>query len=223
MHGRGCNGTGWSTPIAGSPRQARAGWRHTSRMTDRSDFAPQSLETATALPARCYVGTESLERDLQRVFARSWQFIAHASQLAGSGDHVVGRIGHLPVIAVRGEDGEIHAFHNVCRHRAGPLAQCDGIGAKALRCRYHGWTYTLNGQLRSAPEMKDAQGFDIGGIHLPRLAVRVWQGVVFVAVGEANAPDFESFVDGIAARIGDDRGLEGYGHHHRVGYDIDCN
>ena len=192
-------------------------------MNDRTDFAPQPLETATALPARCYVGPESLERDLQRVFARSWQFIAHASQLAGSGDHVVGRIGHLPVIAVRGEDGEIRAFHNVCRHRAGPLAQCDGIGAKALRCRYHGWTYTLEGQLRSAPEMKDAQGFDIGEIRLPRLAVRVWQGLVFVAVDEAHAPDFDAFVDGIGARIGADRGLDRYGHHHRVGYDIDCN
>ena len=58
----------------------------------------------------------------------------------------------LPVIAVRGADDAIRVFHNVCRHRAGPIAQCDGLGAKALRCRYHGWTYTLEGQLRSAPE-----------------------------------------------------------------------
>ncbi len=192
-------------------------------MSSDSDLAPQPLDIALALPASYYVGVESLDRDLHRVFARSWQFVAHVSQLAGTGDHVVGRIGNLPVITVRGDDGEIRAFHNVCRHRAGPLAQCDGTGAKALRCRYHGWTYTLEGQLRSAPEMKDAQAFDISEIRLPRLAVRVWQGLVFVAVDEALTPDFDAFVAGIDARIGSNRGLEHYGHHHRVGYDIDCN
>ena len=188
-----------------------------------ADFVPQPLDTATALPARYYVGMESLERDRLQVFSRSWQFIAHVSQLANSGDHVVGRIGNLPVLAVRGDDGEIRAFHNVCRHRAGPLAQCDGTGAKALRCRYHGWTYTLDGQLRSAPEMKDVPGFDVGDIHLPPLAVREWCGLVFIAMDEALAPAFDAFVDGIEARVGSDRRLDLYTGHHLVGYDIDCN
>ena len=71
--------------------------------------------------------------------------------------------------------------------------------------------------------MKDVQAFDISEIHLPRLAVRVWQGLVFVAVDEALAPNFDAYVTGIDDRIGSDRGLEHYGHHHRVGYDIDCN
>ena len=111
----------------------------------------------------------------------------------------------------------------MCRHRAGPIAQCVGLGAKALRCRYHGWTYTLEGTLRSAPEMGGAADFEPSDIKLPQLAVRVWQGLVFAAVDAAHAPDFDEYVAGIDARIGPDRGLEDYGHHHRVGYEVACN
>ena len=188
-----------------------------------TDLAPQPPATATALPARFYAGPEMAATDRSTIFDRSWQLVAHVSQLRGIGDHVVANLAGLPVIAVRGADGTVRVMHNVCRHRAGPIAQCDGLAAKALRCRYHGWTYTLEGQLRSAPEMKDAQGFDVADVSLPQLAVKVWQGLVFAAVDEANAPDFEAFVAGIDARLGTDRGLEHYGGHHRASYDIACN
>lgn len=188
-----------------------------------TDLAPQPPATATALPARFYAGPEMAATDRSTIFDRSWQLVAHVSQLRGIGDHVVANLAGLPVIAVRGADGTVRVMHNVCRHRAGPIAQCGGLAAKALRCRYHGWTYTLEGQLRSAPEMKDAQGFDVADVSLPQLAVKVWQGLVFAAVDEANAPDFEAFVAGIDARLGTDRGLEHYGGHHRASYDIACN
>ncbi len=188
-----------------------------------ADLAPQPQATATALPARFYAGPAMAAIDRNAIFDRSWQLIAHVSQLRGAGDHVVANLAGLPVIAVRGADDTIRVMHNVCRHRAGPIAQCDGLAAKALRCRYHGWTYTLEGQLRSAPEMKDAQGFDVADVRLPQLAVRIWQGLVFAAVDAANAPDFDAFVAGIDARLGTDRGLEHYGGHHRASYDIACN
>lgn len=192
-------------------------------MNAQPDFAPQPPETATALPARYYVDAAMAAIDRRAIFDRAWQLIAHVSQLREPGDHAIADLAGLPVIAVRGADGDIRVFHNVCRHRAGPLAQCDGLAAKALRCRYHGWTYTLEGQLRSAPEMKDARDFDVADIRLPQLAVKVWQGLVFAAVDEAHAPAFGAFVEGIDARLGADRGLERYGNHHRVSYDIACN
>ena len=188
-----------------------------------ADLAPQPQATATGLPARFYAAPAMAATDRSAIFDRSWQLVAHASQLRGIGDHVVANLAGLPVIAVRGGDGAVRVMHNVCRHRAGPIAQCDGLAAKALRCRYHGWTYTLEGQLRSAPEMKDAQGFDVADVRLPQLAVRIWQGLVFAAVDAANAPDFDAFVAGIDARLGPDRGLEHYGGHHRASYDIACN
>ena len=186
-------------------------------------LAVQPLATATALPAHYYVDPAMPAIDRRAIFGRGWQLFAHVCQLQHAGDHVVGNFAGLPVLAVRGADGVIRAFHNVCRHRAGPIAQCDGLAAKALRCRYHGWTYTLEGQLRSAPEMQDAQDFNVADIRLPQLAVRVWQGLVFAAVDAALVPDFDALVAGIDARLGPDRGLERYGRHHRVGYDIGCN
>ncbi|MEO6227655.1 MAG: aromatic ring-hydroxylating dioxygenase subunit alpha [Thermomonas sp.] len=192
-------------------------------MDTRPDLAPQLHATATALPARYYVETSMAANDRALIFDRSWQLIAHESQLRDAGDHVIGNLADLPVIAVRGTDDVIRAFHNVCRHRAGPIAQCDGLAAKSLRCRYHGWNYGLDGVLKSAPEMKDAVDFEPSDIRLPQLAVRTWQGLVFAAVDEAQAPDFDAFVAGIDARLGPDRGLEHYGRHHRVGYDIACN
>lgn len=188
-----------------------------------ADLAPQPLDTATALPARFYAAPGMANLDRHAIFDRCWQLVAHVSQLRGIGDHVIAHLAGLPVLAVHGTDGQIRVLHNVCRHRAGPIAQCDGLGAKALRCRYHGWTYTLEGQLRSAPDMKDAQGFDMTGVRLPQLAVRIWQGLVFAAVDVASAPDFDAFVSGIATRLGQDRALEAYGGHHRVHYDIACN
>ena len=187
------------------------------------DLAPQALATATALPARYYVHASMPAIDRSMVFDRSWQFIAHACQLRDAGDHVIANLAGLPVIAVRGTDEVIRVFHNVCRHRAGPIAQCDGLAAKSLRCRYHGWNYGLDGVLKSAPEMQDALDFEPSSIHLPQLAVKLWQGLVFAAVDEAQAPDFDAFVAGIDARLGTDRGLEHYSRHHRVGYDIACN
>ena len=185
-------------------------------------LAPQPLDHATALPAAYYTDPAMSAVERRAIFDRGWQLVAHVCQLRDPGDHVVADLAGLPVLAVRGADHQVRVFHNVCRHRAGPIAQCDGLAAKSLRCRYHGWTYALDGQLKSAPEMGATPDFDVADIRLPQLQVRVWQGLVFAAVA-ADVANFDALVDGIDARIGDQRGLESYGHHHRVGYDLACN
>ena len=139
-----------------------------------SDLAPQSLDHATALPARWYVQPATVAIDRRAIFDRGWQLIAHVCQLQDAGDHVIGDFAGLPVIAVRGADGVIRVFHNVCRHRAGPIATCDGLAARSLRCRYHGWTYDLAGRLRGAPEFEGVEEFDRDRQGLPEIAVAVW-------------------------------------------------
>ena len=183
---------------------------------------PQSLDRARALAARYYVDPAMAALDRRAIFDRGWQLVAHVSQLQQAGDHVVADLAGLPVLAVRGADGEIRVLHNVCRHRAGPIAQCDGLAAKSLRCRYHGWTYGLDGVLKSAPEMAGATDFDPREIRLPQLQVWVWQGLVFAA-SNADAMAFDALVAGIDARLGPDHGLAQYGNHQRVGYDVACN
>ena len=187
----------------------------------RTIDAVKQLELASALPARYYFGEDMLAMEQRSVFARSWQLVAHHDQLAEPGDHVVEKIGDVPVIVVRGQDGVLRAFPNVCRHRAGPLALCNGKGARALHCKYHGWTYTLEGQLRSAPEMQAAQDFTVEDIHLPPLRVHEWQGLVFVTLS-AETPPFEQVYSGIVERIAP-IDLSAMRYLRRDSYDIDCN
>lgn len=179
------------------------------------------LDQAYALPARCYVGGTMLDKEHVAVFARSWQLVAHRGQLAEPGDHVVEQIGKMPVLIVRDQDGVLRAFPNVCRHRAGPLALCNGKGAKALRCKYHGWTYALDGKLRSAPEMQGAKNFDVGDIRLPPLRVHEWQGLVFVTLSD-EVPAFDEVFASIVERIAPIN-LSSMRFERRKTYDIDCN
>ena len=179
------------------------------------------LDHAHALPARFYVGDAMLEMEHEAVFAHSWQLVAHHAQLANPGDHVVEQIGKVPVLVVRGQDGVLRAFANVCRHRAGPLALCSGKGAKSLQCKYHGWTYTLEGHLSSAPEMQGAKDFNVDDIRLPPLRVREWQGLVFVALNDAVA-DFDAIYAGIVERIAP-IDLAAMRFERRESYDMACN
>jgi choline monooxygenase len=178
------------------------------------------LSRAWTLPADHYANPVHAERERRTVLARSWQLLARSEQVSGVGDHVVGELAGLPLLVVRGEDGLLRALHNVCRHRAGPLASCDGRGARALRCRYHGWTYRLDGQLRSAPEMDGAEDFDPSTVRLPEVAVAEWQGLVFVAIEPTIA--LEALLDGIPQRLGGRR-LDRFRFARRVSYDIACN
>jgi choline monooxygenase len=186
---------------------------------------PQAAQHALGLPARCYVDADFEQRERSKVFATCWQLVAHAAQVAEPGDHIVAEAGGVPLLIVRGEpesgapNGRLRALHNVCRHRAGPIATCDGRAAKSLVCRYHGWTYALDGGLRGAPEMHDAPDFDPDSIRLPQAQVAEWHGLVFAALHE-TAPAFDEVVAGISERSG---ALEGYRFDVRVSYEIDCN
>lgn len=188
---------------------------------DADPWATQPLDTARALPAALYCDPAQLQRDRALVFARSWQLVAHAADLAGRGDHVPVEIAGVPLVLVRDDAGTLRALHNVCRHRAGPLAVCPGRGATSLRCRYHGWNYALDGQLKSATEMATAAAFDIAAIRLPQARVAQWQGLVFACLDDA-APALETVLAGVAERM-HARDFSGMRFHQRVSYDIGCN
>jgi len=187
---------------------------------DRNALHAQPLQSAVALQAPLYTDANVSSIEHSAVFARSWQLVAHAAQLAGTGDHVVADIAGVPLVLVRGDDGILRALHNVCRHRAGPLATCDGRGAKALRCKYHGWTYSLDGRLRSASEMGDAHDFDPGAIALPQAQVAEWQGLVFVALGDV--PPLTEVFAGIDTRTAAHR-LDTFRFDRRTSYEVACN
>ncbi len=154
--------------------------------------------SAHTFPAEVYQPGLFAVLDKTAVLHTSWQLAAHSSQLSTAGDYVVHEVADQPIIVVNTGEG-IKAFHNVCRHRAGPLAFENGH-AKTLMCKYHGWNYHLNGQLKSAPEMQTTPGFDVCDYHLPEIKTGTWQGLVFVALNAA-VPALQDFLVGIEETI----------------------
>src|SRR5581483_9637808 len=118
-------------------------------MTDR--FEPK-LALASTLPSRFYNDASVLPAENRSIFARTWQLAGHEDAVRERGRFFTTTVADEPLLIVRGDDGELRVLSNVCRHRAGPVAK--GAGQRAsLQCGYHGWTYALDGSLRTAPEM----------------------------------------------------------------------
>lgn len=139
--------------------------------------------------AALYRDPQRYETERRRIFARNWQLAGHESQFAETGDFLAFTMAGYPLILVRGTDGLIRGFHNVCRHRAGPLAP-DGRGKcdRALVCRYHGWRYALDGRLAAARDFGPAEGFDPRAHGLFPVRCENWRGLLFVNIDAGAAP-----------------------------------
>jgi choline monooxygenase len=176
----------------------------------------------STLPASLYRDPALYEKERTHIFARSWLLIAHESQLPETGDCLAVTVAGYPLLLVRGEDGIVRGFHNVCRHRAGPLAE-DGAGrcARALVCRYHGWRYALDGRLASARDFGPAEDFDPRDYALHALACETWRGFVFVNLALDAAP-LESAVRPLAERTVD-MPLETFRFARHSRHEIRCN
>lgn len=128
-------------------------------------------------------------RERTGVFAGSWQFFTHESALGEAGCWVAETIAGFPVLVIRDGAGELRGYHNVCRHRAGPLTsgergRCDG----EIVCRYHGWRYAYDGRLKLARDFGAATDFDPRAWGLLPVRVETWRGLVFVAMTDKLAP-----------------------------------
>lgn len=138
------------------------------------------LEDASTLPAAFY--TDPRLADLEdEMFARTWHFAARADELVHPGDFVTTRIGKEPIVLVRGDDGVLRGFLNVCRHHAAEVMSGCGRAAQ-LRCPYHGWTYGTDGALRGVTDFQGVRGFDRAESGLVPVDVDVLEPFVFVRV-----------------------------------------
>lgn len=149
------------------------------------------------LPRDAYTREDRLALENQRVFARHWTFVGFAHDAAEPGDAYPTQVAGQPIVIVRGADGRLRAFHNVCRHRGHVLLREACRGAKALVCPYHAWTYGMDGTLRRAPHFggyaKLPEGFSSERYGLKALRCREWHDWVFVNL-DAKAPSFDDYV-----------------------------
>jgi choline monooxygenase len=145
-----------------------------------------AIENAWTLPSALYTDPAVFAAEKDRIFARTWQVVGHASQIANAGDYFTTELVGEPLLLVRGADGRLRGFYNVCRHRAGPAAE--GCGSRKLfRCGYHGWTYDLDGSLISATEIEGVNGFRAEDFSLAPVHVAEWFNLVFVNL-DPDAP-----------------------------------
>lgn len=146
------------------------------------------LEEATTIPSEWYTDPRVAELERRAVFGRSWQLVGRADQVAAPGQYLTATVAGEPVVVVRGEDGALRGFFNVCRHHAAAVMTAPCGRARQLRCPYHGWTYGLDGGFRSAPELGGLRAFDPAESGLVPLRVDTWEQLVFVHLDPAAAP-----------------------------------
>jgi carnitine monooxygenase subunit len=156
--------------------------------------APDPLD-GLSLPGWVYHDAGFFKVEMDRVIRPSWQVVCHISDIPNAGDwHTLELLGDN-VIVMRGDDGSVRAFHNVCRHRASRLVDGAQGCAKKLVCPYHGWTYERDGRLSGVPNKADYSGLDMGQLGLKSVDCEVWQGFIFIrlcgdgpSVSEMMAP-----------------------------------
>ena len=163
-------------------------------------FQGDQKHPVRALPANWYTSPDMYELERRAIFSKKWLLLTHKNRFVEPGDWLKTTIAGFEVVLCRNRKGEIHGFHNVCRHRAFPVVQAGESGnAKIFACKYHGWSYGLDGKLAKAPRYDELEGFDktqngMFAVHVKIDAV----GFVWVNLDSSEEPEpWEKDFDGI--------------------------
>jgi carnitine monooxygenase subunit len=170
-------------------------------MEKKLDWDPGEPEHAYTLPARFFYDPQILTAERERIFYKAWHVVGHESELAAPGAYLTQEIFDQSVMLLRGADGEVRAFHNVCQHRGNRLLlERRGRIATVLRCGYHSWCYALDGALRSAPRSEKLPDFDRSRFGLKPVRVERFAGFWFVSL-DPDAPPLASITPGAEAEM----------------------
>lgn len=160
-------------------------------MADRSN----DPEEGFGLPGWTYSDPVFFAREMEAVLRPSWQVVCHESDIAGPGDYYLLEFLGESIAVVRGRDGALNAFHNVCRHRGARILDAPNGSVKSIACPYHAWTYNLDGSLRGIPQRESYGNIDPAKLCLPKVEMEIFEGFVFIrlegsgpAVAEMLAP-----------------------------------
>ena len=146
-----------------------------------------SPERSLSLPPSFYYERRFLELERDEIFYKSWQFLCHGEKLRELGSFVTGNILGRSVFAIRGQDGAVRAFYNVCRHRGHELVGREGQ-TRVISCPYHAWSYNLDGSLRAAPGTECLVGFRKENYGLMQIRVEEFAGLYFINLDHGAEP-----------------------------------
>ncbi|MDW8244499.1 MAG: aromatic ring-hydroxylating dioxygenase subunit alpha [Thermogemmata sp.] len=189
-----------------------------------ADYDPdRPLSRAWTLPKEWYLDPAVAELEREVIFARTWQAVGRRELVQDTGQYLTFDVAGEPVVVVRGEDGQLRAFINVCRHKAARVCTAEHGQSSKLRCHYHGWTYDLQGRLRGLPEFAGVEDFDRETQGLPPVAVAEWGPYVWVHL-EPPQQSLEEFLTPLPQWVqqrGDPFRQQVW--HERRSYDVACN
>lgn len=169
-------------------------------MLDLTDFTPDpDVASASTMPARWYVDPAFDRLEADRIFARTWQYVGHAGQLDGPGAYFTATVAGEPLVVLRDEAGGIRAMSNVCRHRARTVAEGAGR-CKVLQCKYHGFSYALDGRLIATPDFDGVKHWRREDFTLPPVRLEAWGPLLFVNL-DADAPPLSAALGTFPAEV----------------------
>ena len=166
----------------------------------RSFDASAPLPEAYTIPGPFYTDPAIAELERRSVFSRTWQMVGRAEQVSEPGQYVTAEVAGEPIVVVRGSDGELRAFFNVCRHHAAAVMTEPCGKVQRLQCPYHGWTYGLDGSLKGVPEFDGVCQFDRAKNGLIPVHVDTWEKFVFVYL-DPDPPAIKDFFGDLVGHI----------------------
>ncbi len=183
------------------------------------DVRKSCLE-ARNLPRWCYLSEAFYQRELERIFLRTWTFIDRVDAIPGTGDYITVDTFAGPVIVLRDAEGGIRAFANTCRHRGSRLLEGAG-NCRSIVCPYHSWTYDLDGTLLRALAMEETVGFERSRLGLKTIRLETWGGFMFINF-DAESESLLDFLGDLTSRY-ESYKFEDMVCTRRTEYTVDCN
>ena len=180
------------------------------------------LDHAFTIPSSWYTNKDLYELELQTVFTTSWQLAARRDQLEQPGAFVTTTIGTEPIVVVRGTDNVLRGFFNVCRHHAAAVVTEPEGSTSQLRCPYHGWTYSLSGELKGTPDFSGVCNFEKANNGLVAVVIAEWENWVFVRPAEKGLALTEFLGSNLVDEI-QPLNLQNLHWFERRRYHFDCN
>ncbi len=180
------------------------------------------------LPGEYYYDAAIYVREQERIFSALWVCVERADALPHTGDFLTADVGGQNIVVVRGRDRQLRGFYNACRHRGAAICTAERGTAKTLTCKYHAWTYSLDGRLQGAPNIASFGAFPREEFGLLPVALEVWEGLIWVNLADAPPPLATQIDPPIIERFGDLAQLQRYGIGElvlgkRIGYSVKAN
>jgi len=202
---------------AATTQQIKAGMAYESGRTEPPPGFPQFPD----VPSGRYVDAQFLALEQERLWKRSWLYAGHVDQLAEPGSWFLQRNTGSPILIVRDLEGTVRAFYNSCRHRGGPLVKEDAGTARGFVCGYHGWSYTLAGELTAIRDKRDFVDFDFSCRSLIQVRCELLGGWIFINE-DPDAPPLMESLGPLAGEM-EQFQLDNLTLVNSRGYDVACN